>query len=331
MRWRHPSPCSRLTSSSLRGVPSGFDVSNVIVTPGATMSRMHLGQLANGEVLAGTDVDVIVAVVVLHQEQARVGEIVDVQELAPRRARAPHRRRPRRLQLGFVELAHQRRHDVRARQIEVVARTIQVGRHGRDEVAAILTPVRLAQPDAGDLGDGVRLVRRLERTAQQILFADRLRAVARVDARAAEVEQPRHVVRPARLHDRGVDHQVVVDELGRARAVGQDAADRARDEENIIGAVGLEPVIHRRLIAQIELVPRGAEDVGEAGGVQPAHERRADQAAMSGHIDSRIARDCVCGHRPSLPAPSVRAQDSRPGSGRVYSGVLTALPENIAS
>ena len=254
-----------------------------------------------------------------------------MQELAARRARAPHRRRPRRFQLGFVELAHQRGHDMRARQIEIVARTIQVGRHGRDEVAAILTPVRLTEPDARDLGDGVGFVRRFERTAQQILFPDRLRAVTRVNARAAEIEQSRHVVGPARLHDRGVDHQVVVDELGRARAVGQNPTDRARDQEHIIGTVGLEPVIDRGLIAQVELVTRGAEDVRESGGVQPAHERRADEAAMSGDIDSRIARDCVCWHRPSLPAPSVRAQDSRPGSGRVYSGVLTALPENIAS
>ena len=46
-----------------------------------------------------------------------------------------------------------------------------------------------------------------------------------------EVEQPPHVVRPARLDDRGVNHQVVVDELRRARAVGEDAADRAGHEE----------------------------------------------------------------------------------------------------
>ena len=48
-----------------------------------------LGELADGQIFPGPDVDVIVAVVVFHQEQARVGEIVDVQELAPRRAGAP--------------------------------------------------------------------------------------------------------------------------------------------------------------------------------------------------------------------------------------------------
>src|SRR3954468_19633317 len=42
-----------------------------------------LGQLANREVLAGADVDVARLVVVVHQKHARVGKIVDVQELTP--------------------------------------------------------------------------------------------------------------------------------------------------------------------------------------------------------------------------------------------------------
>ena len=51
---------------------------------------------------------------------------------------------------------------------------------------------------------------------------------------------------------------------GRVR-VGQDAADGAGDEEDVVGPVGFEPVVDRRLIAQVELVAGGAEDVGEAG------------------------------------------------------------------
>ena len=46
------------------------------------MSRTSLGQLPDAEVLAGADVDVVFLVVVLHEEQARIGEVVHVQELA---------------------------------------------------------------------------------------------------------------------------------------------------------------------------------------------------------------------------------------------------------
>ena len=181
-------------------------------------------------------------------------------------------------------------------KIEVVARAIQIRRHRGDEIAAVLATIGLTQPDSGNLGDGVRLVRRLERTAQQILFADRLRAISRIDARAAQVKQTLDAVHPARLRDGGVNHQVVVDELRRARGVGENAADRARDQEDVLGLVRLEPVVHRRLIAQIELVSRGAEDIGEPGRIQTAHDRGTDQATMSRDIDRGIARDLMCRH-----------------------------------
>ena len=163
MRCRQPSACSRDTSSSLRGVPSGFVVSKASRAAGWTTSRDQLGQLANREVLAGADVDVRQAVVVLHQEHARVGEVVDVQELAPRRAGAPDHDLALAGDLRVVELAHQRREHVRAREVEVVVRAVEVRRHRGDEVAAVLLAVGLAQLDAGDLRDRVRLVRRLER------------------------------------------------------------------------------------------------------------------------------------------------------------------------
>ena len=74
------------------------------------------------------------------------------------------------------------------------------------------------------------------------------------------------------MDHRGVDHHVVVDELGRPRGVGQDPADRARDQEDVLGPVGPEPVVHRRLVAQVELVAGGGEEVAEPSALQAAHE-----------------------------------------------------------
>ena len=59
-------------------------------------------------------------------------------------------------QLGLVHLADQRRDDVAGREVEIVAGAVEVGRHGADEVAAVLPAVGLAQLDAGDLGQRVR-------------------------------------------------------------------------------------------------------------------------------------------------------------------------------
>ena len=116
------------------------------------------------------------SLVVLHQEHARVGEIVDVQELAPRRAACP-RPRPRRARSTFASwnLRISAGRTCELVEIEVVVRPVQVGRHRRDEVAAVLRAVGLAQLDARDLRDRVRLVGRLERAGEQCVLGHRLR------------------------------------------------------------------------------------------------------------------------------------------------------------
>ena len=270
--------CRRASSRRTRARAAGW-----------TIVAHHLGQLADRQVLAGADVDVLRRVVVAHQEQAGVGEVVDVQELAARASRCPRRRprgcpRPsRRGTCGSSAGSTCERVEV-----EVVVRAVEVRRHRRDEVAAVLPAVRLAELDAGDLRDRVRLVRRLEQAREQVLLLHRLRALARVDARAAEVEQPLHREQVRGVHHRGVDHHVVVDELRRPRRVREDAADRAGDEEHVLGPVRAEPVVDGRLVAQVELLARRGEHVAEALGLEPAHDGRADQAAVAGHEDARV-------------------------------------------
>ena len=169
-----PSLFSFVTSSTLRGVPSGFDVSNRSVGFRAHDVAGPSRRVPNRQVDAGADVDVLVGAVVIHQVDARVGEVLDVQELPHRRPGSPDLdlrilRRP-----CIVELADQGRQHVARREVEVVAWPVQLGRHRRDEVAPVLAPIRLAQLDARDLGDGVPLVRRLQGPGEQLVFGDRL-------------------------------------------------------------------------------------------------------------------------------------------------------------
>ena len=133
--------------------------------------------------------------------------------------------------------------DVAGFEIEVVARPVQVGGHGGDEPAAELLAVRLAELDAGNLGDGVRLVGRFELTGEQGALGHRLFGEPGVDTARPEVQQLVDVVVVGRLDDRGVDHQVVVDELCRSGAVGVDPTDGAGHEEHMVGAVGPEPIV----------------------------------------------------------------------------------------
>ena len=88
--------------------------------------------------------------------------------------------------LGLVKAAQQRRGDMAGLDMKIVAGTIEVGRHRRNEIAAVLAPVGLAKLDAGDLGDRIGLVGGLERRSQQRIFGNGLRRFARIDARGTE-------------------------------------------------------------------------------------------------------------------------------------------------
>ena len=84
-----------------------------------------------------------------------------------------------------------------------------------------------------------------------------------------------------------VDQHVVVDELGRTGRVREDAADRAGHEVDVLGAVRLEPVVDRRLVAQVELLARRGEDLDVRVALEAADERRADEPAVAGDEDAR--------------------------------------------
>jgi hypothetical protein len=110
----------------------------------------HLGEFADRQVLAGADVDMDLILSVPHDEETGLGEVVHVEELPSRRARAPDDNFLGPCLLGIVELAHEGGEHLRALQVEVVARVVEVRRHGGDEVAAVLAAIGLAQLDAGD-------------------------------------------------------------------------------------------------------------------------------------------------------------------------------------
>src|SRR3546814_9347084 len=78
-----------------------------------------------------------------------------MQEFATRCSRAPHRHGGIAVEFGLMRLADQRRQDMAALQVEIVAWAVKIRRHGRDIIAAILPAIGLAQLDPGDLGDRI--------------------------------------------------------------------------------------------------------------------------------------------------------------------------------
>ncbi len=121
----------------------------------------ELRQLADADIFSGADVYLQRVGIGLHQDNAGVGAIIDVQELPPRRSGAPDDDALRAALLGFVRLAKESRKNVARPQIEIVSRTIKIRRHGRDEITAMLPTISLDHLYACNLGDRVPLVGRL--------------------------------------------------------------------------------------------------------------------------------------------------------------------------
>ncbi|MNS11377.1 hypothetical protein D3C72_429190 [compost metagenome] len=143
----------------------------------ASFVAHHLGdglrQFANGAINASTDVDVrqhrlgVLSphlAVQLHHVNTGGRHIIHVQELAHRRPAAPHHHIRGVFRRRFVEPTQQRRDHVRITRVEVIVRTVQIGRHHRAIVAAILAVIGFAQFDPGNFCNRVGFVRRFQRS-----------------------------------------------------------------------------------------------------------------------------------------------------------------------
>jgi hypothetical protein len=185
-----------------------------------------------------------------------------------------------------------------------VAGPVEVGRHRRDEVAAVLLAIGLALHQPRNLGDGVPLIGRLQRSSKQRRFADRLRREARIDARRSQEDELAHA-------DFGGDvrlqSEIVVEEIRRAAGVCRNAADPRRREDDHVGLCLVHPRLDLGLAPQVE---PGAIDGQELAVLarEPSNQCGTDHAAMACDPDAApldAERQCTPGH--NAVSPSARA------------------------
>ena len=191
-------------------------------------------------------------------------------------------------ELGEVEFADQGRENVGIFQVEVVAGAIEIGGHGGNEVAAVLAAIGLAQFDACYLGDGVPLIGRLQGASEEIVFLEGLGGQFGVDAGATETQQFFHAALESAVDKVGLDHEVVVEKLGRVMVVGPDAADLGGSDDDIIGTVVTIELVHRLLIAQVQLLAGPKNQIVKASAVEFTDDGGANQATVTGDVYFRL-------------------------------------------
>ena len=172
-------------------------------------------------------------------------------------------------------------------------------------MAAVLLSVGLAELDAGDLGDRIPFVRRLQRSGEQRLLFDRLRGQFRIDAGGTEEQETVDAGQMRGMNDVRFDHQIVVDEIGRERIVGVDAADLCGGQHNRVGTILPQPRLDAGLITQIHGLAIGLEDFVTALG-QTTGDRGPDHALVSGDPDFSRTHELIA----DVPSQSVITADN---------------------
>ena len=184
-----------------------------------------------------------------------------------------------------MEFADHRRHNVGSLQIIVVMRSVQVCRHTADKVVSILSLVKFAHLQPGDLGDRIGLVRHLERAGKQRVLRDRLRRHLGVDTGASQKQQLFHLKIMAALDDITLDLHIFIGKFRRRRIVGVDASHFCSSQNDHIRSFLLKEGSHRLLICQIQLLMCPSDHVCVAFGFQISDDRASHQSSVSCYID----------------------------------------------
>ena len=191
----------------------------------------------------------------------------------------------------IVNSSDQRRNDMTVLRVVIVSRAVKVAWHDAAEISAVLSVIALTHLDACDLGDGVRLVGGFERAGEQVFFLDRLRAVAWVDATGAEKKQLLDAGLPCFMDHVALDHQILVDELGRVGVVGMDAAHLGSSEIDLVDALALEEGADSGLVGEVKFGMGAGDQVGVSLGLQCPNDGGSNHAAMAGDVDACIEVD----------------------------------------
>ena len=244
----------------------------------------ELGEIADRDLVAGTEVDRLPAVVALGGERQPVDTVVDVEELAGGRAVAPEHD----LVPALEHLPDQVGDHVRVRLVEVVAGPVEVRGQEVRRAEPVLVPVGLRAHEHRLLGDAVGRVRLLGEAVPELVLAERHRCELGVRTDGADDDQLLDLVQPGLLEHVRPHHQVRVPVAAGVGAVRADSADLGCEVEDELRARVLEQAgrrVHRR---QVVVTAARREHV-VAVRCQPLGQPRAQEAAAAGDERPHVA------------------------------------------
>ena len=264
------------------------------------------------------EVDRLGAVVALGRQHDGVGGVIDIEVLAAGRPGAPHVDR-RGVGLDRLDrLLDQRRDDVGHRRVELVARSVEVGRDQIGEALPVLRGVDLGVDELRLLGDAVRRVGLLGVAVPQARLLERHGRELRVRAHGAEQHRLVDAGRgPSGLDDVGAHHQVGQVQRRRLGLVEADATDTGGEVDHAGGLVLGQQQLGHAGHGEVVVGLAGHDDVG-AEIPQPGDHPSTEEPRAPGDQDRTAA--------PELRHPFDATESTRRHHGRVASDATSDRP-----
>src|SRR6266542_2822048 len=272
-------------------------------------------EIADGNLLTGTEIDGLRRIVPLGRQEDRLGGVFDVQKLARRRAVAPEHHLPFSPLARLEKLPNHRRNDVTRFEIKIVPRAVQVDRKQVDSVESVLLAISLQLHEEHFLGEPVRSVRLLRVSIPDVVFAKWDGRVPWIGANRAEADELLDAGLSRFLDELDAHDRILVEELPGMRTVRTNASHDCSRVDDEIWPMVFQQAHDSFPVSQIVRRAVGHEDLCRFSRAQPLHEEAAQEALAARDDDALTGPETHEPFPPSVP-PGPPRPDPHRSSGR---------------
>src|SRR3989344_7316084 len=190
---------------------------------------------------------------------------------------------------------------MRSFQIEIIVRSIQVCRHDRDEIGAVLAVVALAHNNAGDFCDCVGTISLFKRTREKFVLMYRLGGKFRIDARTSKKKELFDTTCMGCLYNIEFNRKILANEICRIGFVRHNTTDLCRREKYVLWLLFFKEGPHCVLVKKVEFGTSSQNKVMISRFLKRTNKRRAHESFVSSNKNLRVF---VHARNPLLPLVS---------------------------
>ncbi len=143
--------------------------------------HQHMSELSDRDIFTCSNIEKICTSIVVHEIHHHFCKILYVEEFATSRSSSPYTECGISSKLGRMHPRYHSRDNMSSLNIEVISRTIDIGRHTRDKILTKLPRNVFTESHPSNLCYCISLIRRFEFACHEILFLHRLWTFARID------------------------------------------------------------------------------------------------------------------------------------------------------